>query len=85
MNFVMYMWWLCDICFVCLDGIIKQIKKGYSDHFAECNIRQRGTLPSAMTIALGIEGTPGNMQSFFTECLLVDSSNTLNLGYKISF
>jgi hypothetical protein len=38
----------------------KTNKKGYSDHFAECNIRQRGTLPSAMTIALGIEGTPGN-------------------------
>jgi hypothetical protein len=40
MIFVMY---LCDICdnvcdvsFVCLDGIEKQIKKVCTGHFAEC-------------------------------------------------
>jgi hypothetical protein len=58
--FVMYMWWLCDICFVCLNEIAKTNKKGYSGHFAECNTRQRGTLPSVKVIALGKEGTPGH-------------------------
>jgi hypothetical protein len=29
---------------------------------------QRGTLSSAMTIALDKEGTPGNRLSFFAEC-----------------
>jgi hypothetical protein len=28
---------ICDICFVCLDGIAKTNKKGYSGYFAECN------------------------------------------------
>jgi hypothetical protein len=51
-----------------LDEIIKTNKKGYSGHFAECNTQQRGDLPSAMTIALGKEGTARNRQSFFVEC-----------------
>jgi hypothetical protein len=29
-----------------LDGIAKTNKKGYTGHFAECNIRQRGDLPT---------------------------------------
>jgi hypothetical protein len=64
-------WWLCDICDVyvmimwyifCLFGWnrINKLKKGYSGHFAECNTRQRGTLPSAKVRALGKEGTPGH-------------------------
>jgi hypothetical protein len=71
-RYAMYMWyllWLCDICYVyvmimwyifCLDGIAKTNKKGYSIHFAVCNTRQRGTLPSFKVIALGKEGTPGH-------------------------
>jgi hypothetical protein len=35
----------------------KQIKKGLPGHFAECNTRQRVSLPSVMTMALGKEGT----------------------------
>jgi hypothetical protein len=52
MMIMWYLWRLCDICdeyvisFVCLDGIAKTNKKGYTGHFVECNTRQRGTLPS---------------------------------------
>jgi hypothetical protein len=38
----------------------KQIKKGLPGHFVECNTRQRVSLPSAMTMALGKEGHLGN-------------------------
>jgi hypothetical protein len=31
----------------------KQIKSGYTIHFAECNTQQRGSLPSVKVIALG--------------------------------
>jgi hypothetical protein len=46
----------------------KQIKKGHSGHFAECNTRQRVSLPSAMTMALGKEGNLGTGKAFFAEC-----------------
>jgi uncharacterized membrane protein YukC len=38
----------------------KQIKKCHSGYFAECNTRQRDTLPSVKATTLGKEVTPGN-------------------------
>ena len=38
---VMYICDICEISFVCLDGIEKTNKKVYTGHFAECNTRQR--------------------------------------------
>jgi hypothetical protein len=37
-------------------------------HFAECDTRQRGTLPSVRTIALDKEPRPGHRYRFFAEC-----------------
>jgi hypothetical protein len=37
-------------------------------HFVECDTRQRGTLPSIRTIALGKETRPGHRYRFFAEC-----------------
>jgi hypothetical protein len=37
-------------------------------HFAECNTRQRGALPSVSTIALDKEPRPGHQYRFFAEC-----------------
>jgi hypothetical protein len=37
-------------------------------HFAECNTRQRGALPSVRTITLGKEPRPGHQYRFFAEC-----------------
>jgi hypothetical protein len=37
-------------------------------HFAECNTRQRGALPSVRTVALGKEPRPGHRYRFFAEC-----------------
>jgi hypothetical protein len=46
----------------------KQIKKVHTGHFAECNTRQRGSLPSVKTIALGKEPRPRHRYRFFAEC-----------------
>jgi hypothetical protein len=46
----------------------KQIKKVYTGHFAECNTRQRGALPSVRVITLGKEHRPGHRFRFFAEC-----------------
>jgi hypothetical protein len=46
----------------------KQIKKVYTGHFAECNTRQRGALPSVWVITLGKEHRPGHRLRFFAEC-----------------
>jgi hypothetical protein len=46
----------------------KQIKKVYTGHFAECNTRQRGSLPSVKVITLGKEHRPGHRLRFFAEC-----------------
>jgi hypothetical protein len=46
----------------------KQIKKVYTGHFAECDTRQRGALPSVRAIALGKEPRLGHMYRFFAEC-----------------
>jgi hypothetical protein len=46
----------------------KQIKKVHTGHFAECNTRQRGSLPSVKTIALDKEPRPGHRYRFFAEC-----------------
>jgi hypothetical protein len=46
----------------------KQIKKVYTGHFAECNTRQRGALPSVRVITLGKEHRPGHRLRFFAEC-----------------
>ena len=46
----------------------KQIKKVYTGHFAECNTRQRGALPSVRVITLGKEHRPGHRLKFFAEC-----------------
>jgi hypothetical protein len=46
----------------------KQIKKVYTGHFAECDTRQRGSLPIVRVIALGKEQRPGHRYRFFAEC-----------------
>jgi hypothetical protein len=46
----------------------KQIKKVYTGHFAECNTRQRGPLPSVWVITLGKEHRPRHRLRFFAEC-----------------
>jgi hypothetical protein len=65
----MYICDICDISFVCLDGIGKQIKKVCTGHFAECNTRQRGALPSVRTITLDKELRPGHRYRFFADCI----------------
>jgi hypothetical protein len=80
----MYICDICEISFVCLDGIGETNKKGVywslcrvshsaKGYFAECHTRQRGTLPSVRTIALGKEPRPGHRYRFFAEC---SGSNT---------
>jgi hypothetical protein len=46
----------------------KQIKKVPTGHFAECNTRQRGALPSVRAITLDKEPRPGHRYRFFAEC-----------------
>jgi hypothetical protein len=60
----MYMWYLL---FVWME-YKKQIKKVYTGHFAECDTRQRGALPSVRVITLGKEPRPGHRYRFFAEC-----------------
>jgi hypothetical protein len=62
--YVMYMWYLL---FVWME-YKKQIKKVHTGHFAECNTRQRGALPSVKAITLGKEPRPGHRYRFFAEC-----------------
>jgi hypothetical protein len=64
----MYICDICEISFVCLDGIGKINKKVCTGHFAECNTRQSTSLPSVRTIALGKEPRPGHQYRFFAEC-----------------
>jgi hypothetical protein len=64
-----YMWYLL---FVWME-YKKQIKKMPTGHFAECNTRQRGSLPSVMAIALGTEPRPGHRYRFFVECNVSDT------------
>jgi hypothetical protein len=56
-----------------VDGIQKQIKNVHTGHFAECNTRQRGSLPSVKTIALGKEPRPEHRYRFFAECNACDT------------
>jgi hypothetical protein len=56
------------ISFVCVDGIQEQIKKVHVGHFAECNTRQRGALPSVRVITLDKEQKPGHRFRDFAEC-----------------
>jgi hypothetical protein len=70
----MYICDICEISFVCLE---KQIKKVCTGHFAECDTRQRVTLPSVRTIALGKEPRPRHRYKFFAEC---DGSGTRQRG-----
>jgi hypothetical protein len=58
----------------------KQIKKVHTGHFAECNTRQRGSLPSVKTIALGKEPRPGHRYRFFAECNVSDTRQRGTLG-----
>jgi hypothetical protein len=51
-----------------VDGIQKTNKKVYTGHFAECNTRQRGALPSVRVITLGKEPKPGHRFRYFAEC-----------------
>jgi hypothetical protein len=51
----------------------KQIKKVYTGHFAKCNTRQRGSLPSVKAIALSKEPRPGHRYRFFAECNVSDT------------
>jgi hypothetical protein len=60
----MYMWYLL---FVWME-YKKQIKKVYTGHFAECDTRQRGALPSVRVITLGKEPRHGHWYRFFAEC-----------------
>ena len=49
MSVMISVMYICDIYVissVCVDGIQKTNKKVYTGHFAECNTRQRGSLPS---------------------------------------
>jgi hypothetical protein len=46
----------------------KQIKKVYTGHFAKCDTRQRGALPSVRGIALGKKPRLGHRYRFFAEC-----------------
>jgi hypothetical protein len=55
----------------------KQIKKVYTGHFAECNTRQRGALPSVRVITLGKEQKPGHRFRDFAECYV---AGTLQRG-----
>jgi hypothetical protein len=64
----MYICDICEISFVCLDGIGKTNKKVCTGHFAECYTRQSTSLPSVRTIALGKEPRPGHRYRFFAEC-----------------
>jgi hypothetical protein len=61
------------ISFVCVDGIQKTNKKVHTGHFAECNTRQRGALPSVRVITLGKEQKPGQRFRDFTECYDADT------------
>jgi hypothetical protein len=67
--YVMYMWYLL---FVWME-YKKQIKKVYTGHFAECNTRQRGALPSVRVITLGKERRPEHRYRFFAECNVYDT------------
>jgi hypothetical protein len=67
---VMY---ICDIFCLCGWNTKKQIKKVYTGHFAECNTRQRGALPSVRVITLGKEQRPGHRYKFFAECNVSDT------------
>jgi hypothetical protein len=51
----------------------KQIKKVYIGHFAECNTRQRGALPSVRVITLGKEPKPGHQFRDFAECYVAST------------
>jgi hypothetical protein len=42
-------------------------------HFAECNTRQRGALPSVKAVTLGKEPIPGHRYRFFAECNVSDT------------
>jgi hypothetical protein len=64
----MYICDICEISFVCLDGLGKTNKKVCTGHFAERDTRQKGTLPNVRTIALGKEPRPGHRHRFFAEC-----------------
>jgi hypothetical protein len=79
---VMY---ICNVSFVCLDGIGKKIKKVCTGHFAECYTRQRGDFSSVRTIALGKEPRPGHQYRFFAECSGPDTrqrSTFCRVSYK---
>jgi hypothetical protein len=71
---VMY---ICDIFCLCGWNTKKQIKKVYTGHFAECNTRQRGALPSVRVITLGKEQKPGHRFRDFAECYV---AGTLQRG-----
>jgi hypothetical protein len=51
----------------------KQIKKVHTGHFAECNTRQRDSLPSVKAITLNKEPRPGHRYRFFAECNVSDT------------
>jgi hypothetical protein len=56
----------------------KQIKKVYTGHFAECNTRQRGSLPSVRVITLGKEHRGTGLGS-------LPSVMSLTLGKEVAF
>jgi hypothetical protein len=62
----------------------KKNKKVQTGHFAECYTRQRGSLPSVKTIALGKEPRPGHRYRFFAECNVSDTRQRSTLC-RVSF
>jgi hypothetical protein len=74
MSVMISVMYICDIYVissVCVDGIQKTNKKVYTSHFAECNTRQIGALPSVRVITLGKEHRPGHWFRFFAECYVI--------------
>jgi hypothetical protein len=57
MSVMISVMYICDVSFVCLDGIEKQIKRCIPV-----------TLPSVRAIALDREAIPGHRYRFFAEC-----------------
>jgi hypothetical protein len=57
----------------------KQIKKVHTGHFAECNTRQRGALPSVRVITLGKEQKPGHRFRDFVECYVAGTRQSVPL------
>jgi hypothetical protein len=79
-----YLWYICDIFFVCLEGIANTNKKGYTGHFAECqghSTRQgRNTWAPVKLLCRVIRPWHSAKKQAFVECLLEHSAKKLTKG-----